>query len=58
MRVYGNAVPVRLISFVEGSAVTIQYGGVCLENDDIITYYSSKHNYHLQLIVYPQEHGA
>lgn len=58
MGVYGNQVPFQMVFIVEGLAVTIQYEGVCLENDDIITHYSSKHNYHLQLIVYPQEHGA
>lgn len=58
MGVYGNQIPVQLPVTVEGGAVDIQYGGVCLENDDIITHYSGKHNYHLQLIAYPQEHGA
>ncbi len=58
MGAYGSLVPVWMLGLVGGHAVVIQYGGMGLKNDDIITHYSSKHNYHLKLIVYPQEHGA
>lgn len=52
----GVLLPVQSISGVHSFAKTIQQGGVCLENDDVVDHHGNQHHHHLQLIVNPQEH--
>lgn len=50
--------PVHALRLVQESAVLVQQRAVRLKNNDIVNHQSCQHDHHLELIVYPQEHGA
>lgn len=50
--------PVHALCLVQESAVLVQQRAVRLKNNDIVNHQSCQHDHHLELIVYPQEHGA
>lgn len=50
--------PVQFICRVHSFAKSIQQGGMCLEDDNVVDYHGNQHHHHLQLVVNSQKYRA